>query len=87
MRIENLIVFLKENFEKGIQMFDTPNIVGDFMVPIYKKDDISVFSRRNMTILRYSEYLIKNLKELRKRLIGKGGKICKAAERWEIELI
>lgn len=43
MRIENLIVFLKENFEKGIQMFDTPNIVGDFMVPIYKKDDISVF--------------------------------------------
>ena len=43
MRIENLIVFLKENFEKGIQMFDTPNIAGDFMVPIYKKDDISVF--------------------------------------------
>lgn len=43
MRIENLIVFLKENFEKGIQMFDTANIVGDFMVPIYKKDDISVF--------------------------------------------
>lgn len=42
MRIENLIVFLKENFEKGIQMFDTPNIVGDFMVPIYKKDDILV---------------------------------------------
>lgn len=24
-------------------MFDTPNIAGDFMVPIYKKDDISVF--------------------------------------------
>lgn len=24
-------------------MFDTANIVGDFMVPIYKKDDISVF--------------------------------------------
>ena len=43
MRIENLIVFLKENFEKGIQMFDTANIIGDFMVPIYKKDDISVF--------------------------------------------
>lgn len=43
MRIENLIVFLKENFEKGIQMFDTANFVGDFMVPIYKKDDISVF--------------------------------------------
>ena len=65
MRIENLIGFLKENFEKGIQMFDTPNIVGDFMVPIYKKDNI----------LRYSEYLMKNLKELKKRLIGKGGKI------------
>lgn len=42
MRIENLIVFLKENFEKGIQMFDTPNIAGDFMVPIYKKDNILV---------------------------------------------
>ena len=42
MRIENLVVFLKENFEKGIQMFDTANIVGDFMVPIYKKDDILV---------------------------------------------
>lgn len=23
-------------------MFDTPNIVGDFMVPIYKKDNILV---------------------------------------------
>lgn len=34
--------FLKENFEKGIQMFDTPNIVGDFMVPIYKEDNILV---------------------------------------------
>ena len=43
MRIENLIVFLKENFEKGIQMFDTPNIAGDFKEPIYKKHDISVF--------------------------------------------
>ena len=42
MRIENLIVFLKENFEKGIQMFDTPNIVGDLMLRIYKKDDITV---------------------------------------------
>lgn len=42
MRIEKLIIFLKENFEKGIQMFDTPNIVGDFMVPIYEKYDILV---------------------------------------------
>lgn len=42
MRIENLIVFLKENFEKGIQMFDTPNIAGDLMFLIYKKDDITV---------------------------------------------
>ena len=30
---------------------------------------------------------MKNLKESKKRLIGKVGKICKAAERWEIELI
>lgn len=42
MRIENLIGFLKENFEKGIQMFDTPNIAGDLMFLIYKKDDITV---------------------------------------------
>jgi hypothetical protein len=42
LRIENLIVFLKENFEKGIQMFDTPNIAGDLMFLIYKKDDITV---------------------------------------------
>lgn len=42
MRIEKLIIFLKENFEKGIQMFDTPNIVGDFTVPIYEKYDILV---------------------------------------------
>jgi hypothetical protein len=33
-----------------------------------------------MTILRYSEYLMKNLKELRKRLIGKGGKDGKDGE-------
>lgn len=42
MRIEKLIVFLKETFEKGIQMFDTACIVNDFRVPIYMEDDILV---------------------------------------------
>ena len=42
LRIENLIKFLKERFEDGIQMFDTPSMVDDFRVPIYSKDEITV---------------------------------------------
>lgn len=42
LRIEKLINFLKERFEDGIQMFDTPSMVGDFRVPIYNKDEITV---------------------------------------------
>ena len=42
LRIENLIKFLKERFEDGIQMFDTPSIADDFRVPIYNKDEITV---------------------------------------------
>lgn len=42
MRIEKLIKFLKERFEDGIQMFDTPFIMGDFRVPIYDEDKITV---------------------------------------------
>ena len=42
LRIEKLIKFLKERFEDGIQMFDTPSIVDDFRVPIYNKDEITV---------------------------------------------
>lgn len=42
MRIEKLIKFLKERFESGIQMLDTPSLVNDFRVPIYSEDDITV---------------------------------------------
>lgn len=42
MRIEKLIKFLKERFEDEIQMFDTPSIMGDFRVPIYGEDKITV---------------------------------------------
>ena len=42
LRIEKLIKFLKERFEDGIQMFDTPSMVNDFRVPIYNKDEITV---------------------------------------------
>ena len=42
LRIENMIKFLKERFEDGIQMFDTPSILDDFRVPIYNKDEITV---------------------------------------------
>lgn len=42
LRIEKLIKFLKERFEDGIQMFDTPSIMGDFRVPIYSEDKIIV---------------------------------------------
>lgn len=42
LRIEKLINFLKERFEDGIQMFDTPSIMGDFRVPIYGEDEITV---------------------------------------------
>ena len=42
MRIEKLIKFLKERFEDGIQMFDTPSLVNDFRFPIYSEDKITV---------------------------------------------
>lgn len=42
MRIEKLIKFLKERFESGIQMFDTPSLVNDYRIPIYIEDDITV---------------------------------------------
>lgn len=42
LRIEKLIKFLKERFEDGIQMFDTPSLVHDYRIPIYVKDDITV---------------------------------------------
>ena len=42
LRIEKLIKFLKERFEDGIQMFDTPSMANDFRVPIYSEDEITV---------------------------------------------
>ena len=42
LRIEKLIKFLKERFEDGIQMFDTPSLVNDFRLPIYSEDEITV---------------------------------------------
>lgn len=33
---------MKERFEDGIQMFDTPSVAGDFRVPIYGEDKIIV---------------------------------------------
>ena len=42
MRIEKLIKFLKERFENGIQMFNTPSLVNDFRLPIYSEDEITV---------------------------------------------
>ena len=42
MKIEKLIKFLKERFEDGIQMFDTPSLVNDFRLPIYSEDEITV---------------------------------------------
>ena len=42
LRIEKLIKFLKERFESGIQMFDTPSLVNDYRIPIYIEDDITV---------------------------------------------
>ena len=42
LKIEKLIKFLKERFEDGIQMFDTPSLVNDFRLPIYSEDEITV---------------------------------------------
>ena len=36
-----LIKFLKERFESGIQMFDTPSLANDYRIPIYVEDDIT----------------------------------------------
>lgn len=42
LRIEKLINFLKERFEDGMQMFNTPSMAGDFRAPIYSEDKITV---------------------------------------------
>lgn len=42
MRIEKLIKFLKERFENGMQMFDTPSLANDYRIPIYVEGDITV---------------------------------------------
>ena len=41
-RIKRLISFIKSKFNDGIQMFNTPSMAGDFRVPIYSKDEITV---------------------------------------------
>lgn len=41
-RAKNVIKFLKTKFSKGIEMFNTRNIVGDVMVRIYDKDGIQI---------------------------------------------
>lgn len=33
---------MKERFEDGIQMFDTPSMANDFRSPIYSEDEIIV---------------------------------------------
>lgn len=40
--MDKLRNFLKEMFPEKIQMFDTRNFVGDFMITIYDQDDIQV---------------------------------------------
>ena len=40
--MDDLIKFLKKRFPRGIQMFDTRNICGDYMVTIYEQDGITV---------------------------------------------
>ena len=41
-RIEAVIDFLKKEFPDGIQMFSTRNVIGDYLYPIYEKDDVSI---------------------------------------------
>ena len=41
-RVEKVIDFLKKEFPDGIQMFNTRNMVGDFLYPIYEEDGISI---------------------------------------------
>lgn len=41
-RTERVINFLKTKFPKGIQMFNTRNIVGDAMTTIYDEDGIVI---------------------------------------------
>lgn len=40
--MKKLIAFLKKYFPEGIQMFNTANIAGDFMITIYYEDNIEV---------------------------------------------
>lgn len=40
--MDKLRNFLKEMFPERIQMFDTRNFVGDFMITIYDQDGIQV---------------------------------------------
>lgn len=41
-RISKAVYFLKNEFPKGIQVFNSRNIVGDIMTNIYDDDGISI---------------------------------------------
>ena len=41
-RVDRLLIFMKNTFPKGIQMFDTRNWTGDRTERIYTEDGISV---------------------------------------------
>lgn len=40
--ISKLVKFLEDNFENGVQMFNTRNTVGDYMYTIFHEGDIVV---------------------------------------------
>jgi len=40
--IKDVLSFLMERFEDGIQMFDCRNLVGDYLYQIYDKDGVMI---------------------------------------------
>lgn len=41
-RVNEVIKFLKKRHPDGVQMFDTRNIVGDYMINIYDEDGVTI---------------------------------------------
>ncbi len=66
--MEALKEFLKEHFPKGIQMFNTPNLAGDFMIQIYEDGEIYVLYAPGWNYIEVFGLTNKQFEELEKEI-------------------
>lgn len=66
--MEELRKFLKEHFPEGIQMFNTPSLVGDFRVEIYEDGEIYVLYAPGLDYIEVFGLTNEQFEELEKEI-------------------